>query len=149
MFRGDMKEKAKVQDGNEIVFIPRRTGSFTLLFWTVWLAGLASIFIGLYRPFPTPLRFAGLCGVVGAIVFGLKTVSRIVFGTNIVVIRYVFRDSYFNYKQIESLFPDGMQTVRGRVRLCCCANNEEFKDVCTRLAKRGSLAKSALKGIDH
>ena len=66
-------------------------------------------------------------------------VKRVVFGENLIVVRQLFRDRYFNYTEFTRVEPHRVFTKRGILRIGGWVNRESFLDVLRAMRDRGVL----------
>jgi hypothetical protein len=108
------------------------------------LAGLAvSAGLGLGRPAIT-LVLAGALLLVA--LTRIRHVRRVVLGENLVVVRFVFGDSYCNYKQIQRVDDTHLWAENKRVYIGNWTNKQAFYDIVWSLKDNGKLAHIALSG---
>lgn len=71
-----------------------------------------------------------------------RHVKRVVFGENLIVVRQLFRDRYYNYTEFTHVGPNRVLTTRGEIRIGDWVNRRAFLDALRAMHQRGLLDKT-------
>ncbi len=91
-------------------------------------------------------REVTIVSLVGAVLLPvclrIGHVRRVVFGADLVVVRSLLRDRYFNYQQLQRVEPNRVLTPRGPVQFGNWVNRRGFLDILWALRDQGWLEKT-------
>jgi len=128
-------------------FEPRYRISRTLLVLASTLPGLACVAacagLGLGRH---PVILALMVALLPPALLRIGHVRRIVFGENLIVVRFVFGDSYCNYQQVQRVDDSYFWTEKRRVYIGGWLNRKAFYEMVRALKGQGRLSHVALSG---
>jgi hypothetical protein len=75
-----------------------------------------------------------------------RHVRRVVFGSNLIVVRYLLRDRFYNYHEILRVSRGAVHTVRGTIPIGSWKNRDAFVQTLVELRDRGVLSGATFDG---